>query len=183
MRILIAGIGNIFFGDDAFGCEVVSELIRKPFPQEVRIVDFGIRGYDLAYAILEGYDTVILIDAAARGETPGTTALLELRRDDWITGEASVPDPHGLDAVRVLEMVRAAGGNLEKVYLLACEPAVLETDDFGLSPPVQAALPHAVELIERFVCDLLQNGGLDDGDRKPENGELVCAAQINQRHT
>src|SRR5579883_570455 len=77
MRILIAGIGNIFHGDDAFGVEMVRELSRMPMPECVSVVDFGIRGYDLAYAIMEGYDTVILLDAVMRGQAPGTIYLLE----------------------------------------------------------------------------------------------------------
>ena len=63
-RILVAGIGNIFFGDDAFGCEVAAELAKRSWPDGVSIVDFGIRAYDLAYAIMDGYDATILIDAA-----------------------------------------------------------------------------------------------------------------------
>ena len=77
-RVLVAGIGNIFFGDDAFGCEVAAELVKRSWPDGVNIVDFGIRAYDLAYAIMDGYDATILIDAAPRGERPGTVYLLEL---------------------------------------------------------------------------------------------------------
>ncbi|MDQ3686285.1 MAG: hydrogenase maturation protease, partial [Acidobacteriota bacterium] len=55
-RILIAGIGNIFLGDDAFGCEVAQRLSGRTLPDEVRVVDFGIRGLDLAYALMDGYD-------------------------------------------------------------------------------------------------------------------------------
>ena len=73
-RILVAGIGNIFFGDDGFGCEVAQQLARMPLPDDVRVIDFGIRSYDLAYTVIDGFDIVILVDAMARREAPGTWA-------------------------------------------------------------------------------------------------------------
>ena len=76
-RILIAGIGNIFLGDDAFGVEVARRLVRRRLPDGVRVVDFGIRGLDLTYALLDGYEAVILVDAAPRGGPPGTLYVLE----------------------------------------------------------------------------------------------------------
>ena len=76
-RILVAGIGNIFFGDDAFGCEVAKELAQRPLPEGVRVIDFGIRSYDLAYAIMDDYDATILVDASPRGSPPGTVYLIE----------------------------------------------------------------------------------------------------------
>ena len=75
-KILVAGIGNIFFGDDAFGCEVATQLARRPLPEGVRVTDFGIRSYDLAYAIMDDYDAVILVDATAQGAEPGTIYLI-----------------------------------------------------------------------------------------------------------
>ena len=82
-RILVAGIGNIFFGDDAFGCEVASQLRRKPLPEGVRVIDFGIRSYDLAYAIMDGYDATILVDATPQGSAPGTIYLIEPDLKSW----------------------------------------------------------------------------------------------------
>src|SRR5947209_6163179 len=77
-RLLVAGVGNIFLGDDAFGVEVVQRLLRRPQPDGVRVVDFGIRGLDLSYALLDGYEAVILVDAAPRGAPAGTLHVLEL---------------------------------------------------------------------------------------------------------
>ena len=79
-RILIAGVGNIFLGDDAFGVEVAQRLARRALPEEVRVVDFGIRGLDLTYALLDGYETVILVDAAPRGGHTLTAKIRESRR-------------------------------------------------------------------------------------------------------
>ena len=156
--ILVAGIGNIFFGDDAFGSEVARELMRRPLPDGVTVSDFGIRSYDLTYALMDGCDA-ILIDAVPRGEPPGTLFLIEpdlagLDRDD---GE--IPDAHSMNPVRVLQMVRSLGGRTGRLYLVGCEPSVLESDEgqMGLSESVQAAVPRAIEMIESLLDDLLHN--------------------------
>src|ERR1041385_4925106 len=109
MKLLVAGIGIIFFGDDAFGCEVAAELLKRSWPDGVKIVDFGIRAYDLAYAIMDGYDATILIDAAPRGEKPGTVYLLELDADKIGLSGDEIADAHALTPVRVLQLIRALG--------------------------------------------------------------------------
>jgi hydrogenase maturation protease len=154
MRILVAGIGNIFFGDDAFGVEVARELMQREWPGDVRVEDFGIRSYDLAYAIMDGYDAVILIDAAPRGQPAGTVSLIE---PDMAALEADgdeIVNAHSMNPVRVLRMARSVGGETQRMYLVGCEPAVLETEELGLSAAVQAAVPQAVELIESLVREL-----------------------------
>ena len=155
-RILIAGIGNIFFGDDAFGGEVIKELAKSSLPEGVEAVDFGIRSYDLAYAIMDGYAATILVDITARGEPPGTVYLIELDQEKIGDLEGAVPDGHSLDPVAVLRLTRSLGGQIEKLYLVACEPAVLETEDghIGLSKPLLAAVPEAVRMIQRLVDQL-----------------------------
>jgi hydrogenase maturation protease len=155
-RILVAGIGNIFLGDDAFGVEVARELTRSELPPEVNVVDFGIRGYDLAYAIMDGYAATILVDTTARGNPPGTLYLIEPDQEELAKLEAEVPDGHSLGPVQVLRLVQSLGGQITRLYLVGCEPATLETDDgqIGLSEPVQAAVPQAVEMIRTLVKDL-----------------------------
>jgi hydrogenase maturation protease len=160
-RILIAGIGNIFFGDDAFGVEVIKELTKSPLPEGVNAVDFGIRSYDLAYAIMDGYAATVLVDITARGEPPGTIYLIELDQEKIGDLEGAVPDGHSLDPVAVLRLTQSLGGQIERLYLVACEPAVLETEDgrIGLSEPVQAAVPEAVRTIHRLVDKLRSETG------------------------
>jgi hydrogenase maturation protease len=155
-RILVAGIGNIFLGDDAFGVEVVRELISSGLPETVNVVDFGIRGYDLAYAIMDGYAATILVDATARGNPPGTLYLIEPDQAELSKLEAEVPDGHSLGPVQVLRLVQSLGGEIARLYLVGCEPAVLETEDgqIGLSEPVQAAVPHAVDMIHTLINDI-----------------------------
>ena len=160
-RFLVAGIGNIFFGDDAFGCEVVAELLKRSWPDGVNIVDFGIRAYDLAYAIMNAYDATILIDAAPRGGKPGTVYLLELDPDKMETCEGEIADAHALTPVRVLQLIRALGGHAKNLYLVGCEPARLDGDDvMGLSDAVRDAVPVAVKLIEKTIADLASGRGI-----------------------
>jgi hydrogenase maturation protease len=161
-RILVAGIGNIFFGDDAFGCEVTSRLRRKPLPEEVRVIDFGIRSYDLAYAIMDGYDATILVDATPQGSAPGTIYLIEpdLKKLDELPDEAV--NAHSMNPVRVLQLVRSLGGKPGWLRVVGCEPAVLETEEgaMGLSEKVQAAVAPAIEMIETLIREILEEPGI-----------------------
>ncbi|MFE3638466.1 hydrogenase maturation protease [Streptomyces cellostaticus] len=155
-RLLVAGVGNIFLGDDAFGPEVISALDRRPLPPGATVRDFGIRGMDLAYALLGGCATAVLIDAAPRGHRPGTLTLIEAEPPD-----ASVaPEAHGLDPEKVLALATHLGEEpLPRVLVLACEPAVLPSGDEdilpGLSAPVRAAVDRAVDALHTLVPVLL----------------------------
>ena len=156
-KILIAGIGNIFHGDDGFGCETVRELTHRTFPDGVTVRDFGIRSYDLAYALTNGYDTAILVDAVSHKTDPGTVYLIEpdLNRLDGM--QTALADAHTTSPITVLQMAKSLGKISRKVFLVGCEPAVLENDsgEIGLSPQVKRAVPAAVELIESFVGELI----------------------------
>src|ERR1700704_4403857 len=107
--ILVAGIGNIFLGDDAFGCEVTRRLVERTWPDRVRIVDFGIRRFDLAYALLDGYDVTILVDATPRGGEPGTVYTIEPDLDhlDAVDGQGMMVETHGMNPLKVLRMVKS----------------------------------------------------------------------------
>lgn len=153
-RILVAGIGNIFLGDDAFGVEVVQNLARRPWPERVRVVDFGIRGFDLAYALLDGYDAAILVDALPRGETPGTLYVIEPDLAE-LNGPDSVEiETHSMDPVKVLRLAHTLGDLPGQILVVGCEPATLDPDEggyMGLSPPVEAVLDGAMQLVESLV--------------------------------
>lgn len=155
-RILVAGVGNVFRGDDAFGVEVVRRLAGRPLPAGVRVADFGTRGHDLAYAILDGYDGVVLVDAAGRGGVPGT--LYTLEPDPDAPQPVGAIGTHGVDLPGVFGLVRAMGGRLPRLVLVGCEPAELGTDEdgaLGLSRPVAAAVERAVELVAAVVGQAL----------------------------
>jgi hydrogenase maturation protease len=123
-HILIAGIGNIFFGDDAFGVEVARQLSQRPLPEGVSVVDFGIRGLDLTYALLDDYSVVILVDAVQRGGQPGTLYVIEPTLDrttDAMSG--FLVEAHAMDPVRVFRLASILGGQVERLLIVGCEPA------------------------------------------------------------
>jgi len=159
-RVLVAGIGNVFLGDDGFGVEVVRRLAARPLPDGVRVVDFGIRGLDLTYALLDGYELAILVDAAARGATPGTLYLLEPQLP---AGAVAVLETHGMDPVKVLGLAQALGGTLPALRVVGCEPATLGGDEgaMGLSVPVAAAVDGAIALVESLVLEVCGGTTLD----------------------
>jgi len=155
-RVLVAGIGNIFMGDDAFGVEVARRLTERELPPGVEVGDFGIRGLDLVYALGEGYDAAIFIDAVPRGEAPGTVFLIEPELE--LDGHVAL-DAHGMDPVKVLALARELGDAPERVLLVGCEPAVRMSGDEDeivgeLSEPVRAAVDEAVRLVESTLLEL-----------------------------
>ena len=157
--ILVAGIGNIFMGDDGFGVEVVSKLASHSFPPGVRVADFGIRGFDLAYALLDGYETTILVDAYPGEGQPGTLFVVEpdLQNLNSAGAQAGFVDPHGMNPLNVLHMALNMGAQLKRILLVGCVPATLgpEEGQMGLSEPVAAALDEAVQLVDSLVVRIL----------------------------
>lgn len=153
-RLLVAGIGNVFFGDDGFGVEVVRRLSSRPRPEGVDVADFGIRGLDLTYALLDGYEAVILVDATPRGGAPGTLYVIEPEVATEATG--ALVDTHGLEPRKVLDLVRTMAGRLPVLRIVGCEPApVLDGEmSMDLSAPVAAAVDDAVVMIESLVGEL-----------------------------
>ena len=156
MKILIACVGNIFLGDDGFGVEVARRLAPKILPPEAVVKDFGIRGFDLAYALMDPWDLTILVDACARGYAPGTVFLLE--PDPINDRDAPAIEPHGMNPMNVLRMVKSLGGTPGRILIVGCEPAELGSEhdgELGLSEPVEAAVDQAIVLIESLVSKAL----------------------------
>lgn len=147
---LVAGIGNVFLGDDGFGVAVVQRVAHRARLPDADVVDFGIRGLDFAYALEDGYRTVILVDAMRRGGPPGTIYLLDAH-----PGAAEPPalDGHGLLPHAALALAPDSG-NRPDVLVVGCEPLHVPDDAdiaVGLSPPVAAAVDHAVAIVESLV--------------------------------
>lgn len=158
-RVLVAGIGNIFLADDGFGVEVAQRLASKQFPAGVRVADFGIRGFDLAYALMEGYETTILVDAYPGEGEPGTLFVVEPDLQGLHSPEAQAAsiEPHSMNPVAVLRMATNMGGQLKRVLLVGCVPGTLgpEEGQMGLSEPVAAAVDEAAKLVESLVTRIL----------------------------
>jgi hydrogenase maturation protease len=154
--ILVAGVGNIFLGDDAFGVEVAQRLARRALPEYVRVVDFGIRSYDLAYALMEPWELVILVDAVSRGDEPGTVYVIEPELP--LPGELPAElgfDAHSMNPVSVLQLVSKLGGTVSRILVVGCEPTSVDADEgglIGISKPVQAAVDEAIHMIEELIA-------------------------------
>ena len=155
--VLIAGVGNIFFGDDGFGVEVARRLLARPQADTVRVVDFGIRGFDLAYALQDDYETTILIDAYPHGQAPGTVTVIEPNLDDLDSAQGDFVQPHAMNPVNVLRMAKAMNGVTRQVLLVGCQPQDLGGDEgrMGLTDVVEAAVDEAVRTIDSLVSRIL----------------------------
>lgn len=151
-KVLVAGIGNVFLGDDAFGVEVVQRLGQRSLPSNVVVKDFGIRSYDLAYALMDDWQLVILVDALPQGGQPGTTYTFA---PDLPAGEIPATlDAHSMNPVAVLQLVSALGGKSSRLIVVGCEPETVEPDqegNIGLSAPVAAAIEEAVRMVEELI--------------------------------
>jgi hydrogenase maturation protease len=170
-RILVAGIGNVFLGDDGFGVELARRLADGPLPDGVEVVDFGIRGMDLAYALLDGYDAVVLLDAAPRGEPPGTLYVIEAD----VEAADVAPEAHGMDPVNVLALARSLGGTPPRTLVVGCEPRTRMSADGEevvgeLSEPVRAALDEAERLVASVLGELTKGGSHERAAPAPARG-------------
>jgi len=154
-RILVACIGNIFLGDDGFGTEVARRLASRPLPADVVLKDFGIRGVDLSYALLEPYELVILVDACAKGGEPGSVYLIAPDTSDSdVSGRVPASlDMHGMNPMNVLRTIQSMGSAPSRILIVGCEPADLggEEGRLGLSDPVHAAVDEAIAMIETLI--------------------------------
>ncbi|GAA1684159.1 hypothetical protein GCM10009733_095800 [Nonomuraea maheshkhaliensis] len=155
-RVLVAGIGNVFLGDDGFGVEVARHLSAAPRTPGVDVVDFGIRGMDLVYALQRDYDAAILVDAAPRGEPPGTLTVLDpatLAEREGHTGQPL--ETHGMDPVKVLRLAAELGPVPRLIRVVCCEPESAGEALYELSAPVQAAVPEAAGLVNALVMEMI----------------------------
>ena len=160
-RVLVAGIGNIFLGDDGFGVEVIRRIAARELPEGVKVTDFGIRGFDLAFALQDGYETTILVDAYPHGQAPGTVSLVEPDLSNLDSHPQSMVDAHAMNPINVLRMATAMNGKLGKVLLVGCEPQTFgpEEGQLGLSECVEASVNGAVEMVVSVVDKSLKKRG------------------------
>jgi hydrogenase maturation protease len=163
-RILVAGIGNVFLSDDAFGVEVARRLSSRALPEGVRVEDYGIRGIHLAYDLLADYDALVLVDAVPIGEPPGTLALIEPEpiigpatpcSSHFDAGGVPAVDAHTMSPDVVLATLARLGGSLERIVIVGCQPGDLD-EGMELSPAVQEAVPAAIDLCLEVVADIAQ---------------------------
>ncbi|BBZ48637.1 hydrogenase maturation protease [Mycobacterium heidelbergense] len=150
-RILVAGIGNIFLGDDGFGSEVVRNAEIAQDDSAVRVTDYGISGMHLAYDLLEEWDTLVLVDAVPSRGNPGT---LHVFQADHESGPGATGlDGHGMDPAAVFASLRALGGRPPYTVVVGCEAGSVE-EGIGLTEPVAKAVPRAARAVEEIVAAL-----------------------------
>jgi len=150
VSVLVAGIGNVFLGDDGFGVEVARRLADHDLPDGVDVVDYGIRGIHLAYELLdERYQVVVLVDAVPMGEPPGSLAVLEADPQ----APDGVVEAHSMSPHVVLSVLRALGGRPPRVLVVGCQPAALD-QGMALSAPVEAAVDEAVRVVRRLAAEV-----------------------------
>jgi hydrogenase maturation protease len=155
-RLLVACIGNIFLGDDGFGVEVARRFAGRALPEGVTLKDFGIRGLDLAYALMDSLDFVILVDACPRGGEPGSLYVIEPDPIESSEAPASL-EAHSMDPMKVLRMVKSMNGTTPPMLIVGCEPEDLgsaEEGKLGLTQAVAAAVDEAVQLIEKLISEI-----------------------------
>lgn len=152
---LVAGIGNVFLGDDGFGCEVVRRIEGAAVPQGVRVVDYGIRGMHLAYDLLQGWDRLILVDALPDRGSPGRLEVIELPAEPLGAGEL---DAHAMGPEAVLSSLAALGGALPPAVLVGVQVSDI-SERMGLSAQVEAAVPAALDVIQALLCALTDLAG------------------------
>jgi hydrogenase maturation protease len=151
-RVLVAGVGNIFLSDDGFGSEAARQMADTPVPTVVSVVDYGIRGMHLAFDLLDGYEVLIILDAAPRGGTPGDVVVVEVGADDLVPSRL---EAHGMEPTAVLASLGSLGGRLPRTFVIGCEPADV-SEGMGLSPPVAAAAARTGAIVTRLLREELR---------------------------
>jgi hydrogenase maturation protease len=155
-QILVAGVGNAWLQDDAFGGECARRLAARGVPSGVTVMDFGTGGLDLAYEIMRGYDALVLLDASRQGGEPGTLYVLEPMMED-LAGpieDGDVINPHGMDPQTVLRFVGAIGGFSGRVVVIGCEPGEVDEVGVGMTPAIEGAVERALQLVAETLEEL-----------------------------
>jgi hydrogenase maturation protease len=155
-QILVAGVGNAWLQDDAFGGECARRLAARGVPSGVTVMDFGTGGLDLAYEIMRGYDALVLLDASRQGGEPGTLYVLEPSMEE-LAGpieDGDVINPHGMDPQTVLRFVAAIGGFSGRVVVIGCEPGEVDDVGVGLTPAIEGAVERALEVVSETLDEL-----------------------------
>lgn len=157
--ILVAGVGNVFLGDDGFGCEVAHRLEARALPETARVIDYGVGGIHLAYDLLDGWDLLILVDTVGHGGAAGELVVMETEGDEL--GEGSMMDAHAMDPATVFATLRSLGGDIPPVYVVGCQPADHD-ERLGLSAQVESAVDPAVSAVMDLVAESLDQAEEDE---------------------
>lgn len=167
-QILVAGVGNTWMKDDAFGSEVVKRLEAAGTPEGVTVLDFGTGGLDLAYEVMRGYNALILVDVSRQGGDAGTLYVMDPDPEEVKPiSDGEVMNPHGMDPHTVLRFIKTVGGWPGRVTVVACEPLVVEEMGLGLSPEVEGAVDRGVKLVLETISELREEAMRPEPDPQP----------------
>jgi hydrogenase maturation protease len=169
---MVAGIGNVFLGDDGFGVEVVRRLMCEPPSPGVAVVDIGIRALHLAFELLDPPELLLIVDAVSRGEPPGTLYLIDVdvKVDAGAEPEDAshgLGDAHGITVSAVLATLRALGGTPPRTRLVGCEPAFIGAA-MELSPSVAASVPRALAMVKKAIREEIRDEAHEMASAHPE---------------
>ncbi len=155
-QILVAGVGNAWLRDDAFGAEVARRLAERDLPEGVSVMDVGTSGLDLAYEVMRGYSALVIVDVSRQGGEPGTLYVIDVEREDVPAEieDGEKIDPHSMDPMTMLRFVRVVGGWPGRVQVIACEPAEVDDVGLGLTPAVEASVERAIALVMETIEEL-----------------------------
>lgn len=147
-RTLIAGFGNVLRGDDGFGVVVLDRLqARGALPAGVELIEVGTGGLQLAQALLDPFDRVIVVDAMANGGPPGTLYVQQVQSVE----AARDVDLHLAVPAAALAVAQALGALPREVFVVGCEPEEVDELHIGLSPAVQPSIARAIDAIDRLL--------------------------------
>ncbi len=147
-RTLVAGFGNVLRGDDGFGVKVIQTMeSEQSMDPAVSLLEVGTGGIGLVQALFDGYDLLIVVDAMARGDVPGTISVLAVET----VNEAREVDLHLATPSQALPLAQSLGALPERVFLVGCEAVDVDELTMDLSPAVADAVPLAVVEIHRLV--------------------------------
>ena len=146
--MLVAGFGNVLRGDDGFGVEVVRRLhTPHAVPAGTVLLEVGTGGIALAQELLTPYDRLVVVDAMRRGGAPGTVYVLQVEGVETLRSV----DMHMAVPSRALGLAQALGGLPREVFMVGCEPMVVDDLRMDLSDAVAASIDSAVAAVRRLL--------------------------------
>jgi len=143
-RILILGLGNPLLGDEGIGMRVVEELKVLELPDGVVVVEGGTTGLGLI-GLMEGYERVIIVDAADMGHPPGRVVRFTPLEVQLKTAEAPL-SLHQIGLEEVLALAEALEVAPAELVIIGIQPSQVEVGA-GLSPEVERAIPQIIRII------------------------------------
>ena len=144
MRALILGLGNPLLGDEGIGVRVVEELKGLELPDGVKVIEGGTTGLGLV-GLMEGYQRVIIVDAADMGHPPGHVVRFTPSEAQFKMAEAPL-SLHQIGLGEVLALAKAVGVAPAELVIIGVQPIRVEVGA-GLSPEVERAIPQIIRLI------------------------------------